>query len=478
MEYKFKATPLQRRPLNTNTIMVRLLIGLLVVYAFGLFNAAKWGTEYLINAILLLVVSLAVGTIVEVLFALACKKKPLEFLSTSFHYITCIILVLTVPANTSLYAMGMATALALFFGKLVFGGFGQNIFNPAGVGRAIIATSFTGKVALDAVTSPTITTAIANMNWVSNAENYLKLVNHYGGLGSIASGTYFGALGETSTILLLVVGAALAFFDVLDWRIPATYLGVMFVGSAIVGFSHGLGIDYAITFISTGGAAFCGVFMLTDPVTNPQTRPGKVLFATIAALITVLIRFLGNLPEGAVFSVLLVNLLSPTIDRLFSYKQIVKYTKTKIIVFSSLVAAILIVAVAGSSLTPGTFDPSVYAPVEESTGLTLNSDFSSSKATVTNVNGNTYHVTAIGYHGEDSLNEFDVVVENGTIVSIECTKFADTEGVGDIAVNPDEYLWKFEGLALDSPIDAYTGATFTSRSVMAAAQAALKEASK
>lgn len=478
MEYKFKATPLLRRPLDTNIIMVRLFIGLLVVYAFGLYNAATWGKEYLINAILLFVVSLGVGTIVEVLFALGCKKKPLDFLKTSFHYITCIILVLTVPCNTSLYAMGMATALALFFGKLVFGGFGQNIFNPAGVGRAIIATSFTGKVALDAITSPTITSALANMNWISNAENYLKLVNHYGGLGSIVGGTYFGALGETSTILILVVGIVLAILDVIDWRIPATYLGAMFVGSAIVGFSHGLGIDYPITFISTGGVAFCGVFMLTDPVTNPQTRPGKIFFATIAALITVLIRFLGNLPEGAVFSVLLVNLLSPTIDRLFGYKQITAYKRNKMIVFSSIAAVVLIIAVAGNSLTPGTFDPNAFVKPQESTGLTLNSDFNSNKATVTSVEGNTYHVTSVGYHGEDSLNEFAVVIENGTIVSIECTKFGDTEGVGDIAVNPDEYLWKFEGLTIDSPIDAYTGATFTSRSVMAAAQAALKEASK
>ena len=478
MEYKFKATPLLRRPLNTNKIMIRLFIGLLVVYAFGLYNAATWGKEYLINAILLLVVSLVVGGVVEVLFALGCKKKPFEFLKSSFYYITCIILVLTVPCNTSLYAIGMATALALFFGKLVFGGFGQNIFNPAAVGRAIIATSFTGKVAIDAITSPTITTALANMNWVSNAENYLKLVNHYGGLGSITMGTYFGALGETSTLLILIVGIVLAFVDVLDWRIPATYLGVMFAGSAFVGFANGLGIDYALTFISTGGVCFCGVFMLTDPVTNPQTRPGKILFATIAALITVLIRFLGNLPEGAVFSILIANILAPSIDRLFGYKQIEAYTRNKIVVFASLIAAIAIIALIGSSVTPGTFDPNAGKEAGTTTGLTLNSNFESNKATVTSVNGNTYHVTAIGYHGEESLNEFDIVIDDGVITSITCTKFGDSEGVGDIAVNPDEYLWKFEGLTLDSPIDVCTGATFTSKSVMAACQAALKEASK
>lgn len=355
MEYKFKATPFPRRPLNTRIIMIRLFIGLLVVYAYGLYNAALWGKEYLINGILLLVVSLVAGTITEVLFALACKKDPKEFLKKSFHYITCIILVLTVPCNTSLYVIAIATILALFFGKLVFGGFGQNIFNPAAVGRAIIGTSFAGKVAIDAVTSPTITTALANMNWVSDSSNYLSLLESYGGLGSVAMGSYFGAMGETSTILIIVVGIVLAYFDVLDWRIPATYLGVMFVGSAIAGFSHGLGIDYAITFISTGGAAFGGVFMLTDPVTNPQTRPGKIVFATIAALLTVLIRFLGNLPEGVVFSILLVNLLSPAIDRFFGYKQINAYTRNKLVVYISIVVTVLVIGIVGSTREPGVY---------------------------------------------------------------------------------------------------------------------------
>lgn len=380
MEYIYKTTPMHRRPLNTNKIMLRLLAGLLVVYAYGLYNASKWGKEYVINAILLLVVSLVVGTIVEVLFALACKKNVLEHLGSSFHYITCIILVLTVPANTSLYVMGVASALALFFGKLVFGGFGQNVFNPAGVGRAIIGTSFAGKVALDAVTSPTITTSLANMNWVSSPSNYLPLVEEFGGLGAIVGGSYFGAIGETCTLLILVVGIVLSIIDVIDWRIPLTYLGVLFVGAYIIGLKNGLGIDYPIVFISTGGAAFGAVFMLTDPVTNPQSRPGKILFATIAALLTVLIRFLGNLPEGVVFSILIVNMLSPTIDQVFGYKQIDTYKRTKIITFASLIATVLIIALVGTSVEQGVYKapvPEEEAGASESTGASETEEISS-----------------------------------------------------------------------------------------------------
>ena len=351
MEYKFKATPMARRPLNTEHIMLRLLIGLLIVYGFGLYNAYLINTGCFINAILLLIVSLIVGTATEIVFALATKQNPLTFLRKSFHYITCLILVLIVPPYTSLYAMAIATFVALFFGKLVFGGFGQNVFNPAGVGRAIIATSFAGKVTADAVTSPTIATAFAGMNWVGDAKNYLTLLYNYKGLGSVLLGRCTGAIGE-SFIVVIAVGILLALTDVIDWRIPATYIGIIFLGSWIIGINHGLGIDYALVFTASGGVAFGGVFMLTDPVTNPQTRPGKIVFAAIAALLTVLIRFLGNLPEGVVFSILLVNMLSPAIDIIFSSKQVVAYKRNLRIVFGTIAAVILIIACVGIFVEP------------------------------------------------------------------------------------------------------------------------------
>lgn len=365
MEFKYQASPVIRRPLNTNRIMIRLCIGLLVVYAFGLYNASKIGTAYLINAILLLVVSLAVATITEVVFALALKKKPIEFIKKSFYYITCIILVLTVPANTSLYAMGVATFIAIFFGKLVFGGFGQNVFNPAGVGRAIIATSFAGKVSVDALTSATVATSFASMNWLLDPNSFLSFIKNIGGLKAILLGSATGAIGEIFLVVIFV-GIILSIFDVIDWRIPFTYIGIIFVASLIIGLSNGLGIEYALAFTASGGVAFGGVFMLTDPVTNPQTRPGKILFAAIAALLTMLIRFLGNLPEGVVFSILLVNILAPAIDLLFVSKQIVSRKRNISIVFGSILVIILIIVGIGNSINPGTYVDTNVEEVEVS----------------------------------------------------------------------------------------------------------------
>ena len=351
MEYKYKATPMARRPLNTGHIMLCFLAGLLIVYVYGLYNAYLISVGCFINAILLLAVSLVVGTITEMVFAIATKQNPLTFPRKSFHAITCLVLVLTVPPYTSLYAIAIATFVALFFGKLVFGGFGQNIFNPAGVGRAVIATSFAGKVTADAITSPTIATAFAGMNWVGDAKNYLTLLYNYNGLGSILLGRGTGAIGE-SFIIVIIVGILLSLIDVIDWRIPVTYIGIIFIGSWIIGISHGLGIDYALAFTASGGVAFGGVFMLTDPVTNPQTRPGKIVFSAIAALLTVLIRFLGNLPEGVIFSILLVNILSPAIDIIFSSKQVVAYKRNLGIVFGTVAAVLLIVICIGIFTKP------------------------------------------------------------------------------------------------------------------------------
>lgn len=479
MEFIYKTTPMPRRPLTTSKIMLRLLAGLLVVYAYALYQAYTFGSEYLINGILLLVVAELVSYACEAVYALMTKQNILEIFKTSFPYITPLILVLTVPVNTSLYVIGIGTFLAVIFGKLVFGGFGQNIFNPAAVGRAIIATSFAGVVALDAITSPTLTTTLANAGWVTDSGSFYYMLKDFGGLGSVLTGDYFAAMGETNTLLILVVGVLLSIFDVIDFRIPLTYLGVMFLGATVIALVSGLGIDYPITFISTGGAAFGAVFMLTDPVTNPQTRPGKIVFSALAALFTIAIRFLGNLPEGVIFSILLVNMISPAINRIFANKQVDSIKRNIIITFATIIVSILILVIIGTSVEKGTYTENTFKKFDPNaeTGLAAD-DYSSCKAKVTDLGDGKYHVTVRGFHAiEDGGpdNEFDIVVKDGKVVSVECTVFSDTKGIGDAAISEDA-LSELVGVDLSSEVDTMSGCTYTSRSVVAAIQAALKEA--
>lgn len=328
MAFKYKAAPTYRSSQSTKKIMFNLLLGLLVVYLFGLYRAATYGKAYVINALLMLLVSLLAMFLAEGIFAYVHKENIINYLKASFPWISALILVLTVPFDTSLYAVFGASMIAIIFGKLVFGGFGQNIFNPAGVGRAIIFTSFTGNRMVDVISSATPATTLARFNWLTSGAAFAK---DFGGLSNLLLGNYHGAMGETSSLLILLVGVYLIVTGVIDLFVPLTYIGVSFFGALLIALFKGLGFEYALVYIFSGGLIFGAVFMLTDPVTNPTTRMGRIIFSALAALITCIIRIFGNLPEGVVYSILLVNLLTPMIDKLLESKQVTNLKRKTVI---------------------------------------------------------------------------------------------------------------------------------------------------
>lgn len=351
-EYKFRATPMFRRRLNTKLVMNHLLLGLIVVYLFGLFNSYVLGIEYFFHTLMMLVIALIGGVGTEIVYAWVLKKNIIEFLSTSFPWITCFILVEIVPCDTSLYAIFVSSILAIFFGKLVFGGFGQNTFNPAAVGRCFVTTSFASVATVDLITQPTPTTSFASANWLMTKESFEIFLDQYGGLSNLFLGKYFGALGETSTLIILIILLIFLADNVVDWRVPLTYMTVCFVSAFIIGKINGLGIAYALAFVCTGGLLYGAVFMLTDPVTSPFSVPGRMVFACVAALITCLIRFLGNLPEGVCYGILIANMLSPLIDKMFSCKQLDAYKRNSIITYATIICTILAIVIVGCSVEP------------------------------------------------------------------------------------------------------------------------------
>ena len=207
----------------------------------------------------------------------------------------------------------------------------EDPFNPAAVGRAIIFASFMGATT-DLVTSATPTTVIASTyNWLPATSSVLDtFLEQFGGFMGLALGTYPGAIGETFSIAIILVGIYLAFRQMIDWRVPVTYLGGIFVLTAIVALLTGIesyhGIPgfiwYPVLHLLTGGVIFGGVFMLTDPVTSPTSAGGRVIFALGAAVLTVLIRLKANLPEGCLYSILLMNLFTPMIENALDGKQL------------------------------------------------------------------------------------------------------------------------------------------------------------
>ena len=351
MKFIYKVSPNNNDQASTEKIMLELLACLGLVYIAGVVRCFGQGTTYGINAIVLMVVSLVCGLLSEVVYAYAMKIKDIkDYVLHSYGWITCVILVLCVKPDVSPYAVAISTIVGLVFGKLVYGGFGQNVFNPAGVGRAVLATSFASATIADAITGSTVTSALSSNGWLMDSTAFNQFLNTYGGLGNILLGNYNGAIGETFTLLLIVCAIYLGYREVIDWRIPLTYIGVMFVGTLVIGLTHGLGIEYPLAFISTGGIALGGVFMLTDPVTCPNTRPGRLVFAAFAALCTTLIRFFGSLPEGVVFSILLANMVTPVIEKIFEGNQLTNHKRNVTIALCFVAAVAIIVALCGIGL--------------------------------------------------------------------------------------------------------------------------------
>lgn len=339
MKFNFHVSPSLKGNLTTKEIMKELTLGLLLVFVLAVFYyASAYGSRYALQAILLLVCSLVTTLVCEFLFAKIRKRDPKKEIQNSFGWVTAIILTLMVPISTRPYALIISTAFAIIFGKMLFGGFGHNIFNPAAVGRAVIFATFTG-ASTNLVTSATPTALIANSyGWIpANADALDGFLSQVGGWSSLFLGTYPGALGETFTIAIVLIGIFLIVRKIIDWRVPVVYLGTIFVMTAIVAIITGVGsyhgipgfIWYPVLHLILGGVVFGAFFMLTDPVTSPTSAAGRTIFALGAGILTVLIRLTGNLPEGCLYSILLMNMMTPLIESLLDGKQLDILKKAK-----------------------------------------------------------------------------------------------------------------------------------------------------
>lgn len=492
MKYVFNVSPNLRQKQSTKRIMFELLLALLVVFVYALFYYYQtYGINYVLQAIKLMGISVLVAEVTELMYAYVMRKDQVftiayakAYLSNSFGWITAIILTLMCPISITPYALGVSTLFAILFGKLIFGGFGQNIFNPAAFGRAIIFATFMG-VTTDVVTSATPTTLIANeYHWlVVNPEMIQEMMQSVGGLQTLFTGWHAGALGETSALVILIVGIILSIRKVIDYRVPLVYLGSIFVLAFGIALLRGVqaydGIPgyiwYPLVHVLTGGAMFGAFFMLTDPVTSPTPAAGRCIFALGAAILTVLIRIKANLPEGCLYSILIMNMLTPMIEKGFTGKQLQLQKKAWLSFGVVAVIGMGSVLLAANVVEPREPDPLVFVSTADKE---VNAYDAKVVEVVENTDGSaTYRVDAQGYKSaqdETAYNTFEIVVKDHVIVSVTPTNIVDTEYVGD-KVEKKAFLVQFEGLDLSKDVqveinDAVTGATFTSRSVLRAVQ--------
>lgn len=255
------------------------------------------------HVLAMILTSYVVGGIIEVLFALIRKKEIEEgFL------VTGLIFPLVLPPTAPLWVVAVGIAFGVFFGKEVFGGTGRNIFNPALVGRIFITIAFPQIMSAtwrapfsDAITAAT---PLAVFKSSGTAAAYLDLL-----LGQVA-----GSTGEVFRLGIIAGALLLMLTRVSSWRITLTYLASValfaFIGHSLAPQTFAPPLFQLLA----GSVLFGAVFMATDPVTSPATRPGKLIFGASCGILTVVIRTFSGFTEGVMFSIVIMNAFTPLID--------------------------------------------------------------------------------------------------------------------------------------------------------------------
>lgn len=313
------------KPLSTQRVMLDVAIGLVPAMAAA-------GYYFRIHALLLIGTCVAWCAATEWVCNII-RKKP-NSLGDFSAVVTGIILALSLPPSLPLWAAAIGSAVAIVVGKMVFGGLGANVFNPAMVGRAFLTASFgvmmtTWTVpapinaempALSADDTVDTRTQATPLAWSKTAIKQKSEAKTYSGrqLLSTVTGQVPGSLGETSSIAILLGGLYLLWRKTIGWHIPAAVIGSAFVFGGIAYLINSDAYVQPFFHLTSGALLFGALFIATDPVTAPLTHRGMWLFGIGVGAITMVIRVLGEYPEGMMFAVLLMNAVTPLIDRLFT----------------------------------------------------------------------------------------------------------------------------------------------------------------
>ena len=264
------------------------------IYYFG-FNAFK-----------LILISIVSAVVFEALTQKAFKK-PVTIDDFS-AVVTGILLAFNLPASAPWWLPVVGSAFDIIIVKQFFGGLGENFMNPALAARAMLLTSWPGIMSSFTAPGPdavATVTPLAIMKGVAGTEATLPE------LSQMFLGNIGGAIGETSALLLLIGAAYLLIRGVINWRIPFVYIGTTIIMLLL----FGVETQYIPYHIFGGGLILGAFYMATDYSSSPVTPLGQIIFGIGAGFLTALIRVKGGYPEGVSYSILLMNVATPLIER-------------------------------------------------------------------------------------------------------------------------------------------------------------------
>lgn len=303
-KFTVSASPHIKDNSSTTKIMLSVIIALMPTAILSVYYFSY-------VAALIIITSISSCVLFEYLFNMVTKRRHTEMDLSCV--VTGLLLALNMPPIKSSIILSIIGAfIAIVVVKMLFGGIGQNIFNPAAAARIFLTASFSAQMTVyvaplsDGVTSATPLALIQE----GIVPSYIDMF-----LGNTA-----GSLGETAAITLIAGGIFLMIRGIITWEIPVTYLATVAL------FSCFYGQDPLFNLLA-GGVMIGAIFMATDYTTSPMTRKGKLIFATGLGIMTASIRRFGANTEGVAYSIIFMNALVPLIDRFTVVKVFGKVRK-------------------------------------------------------------------------------------------------------------------------------------------------------
>ncbi|MDO5759863.1 MAG: RnfABCDGE type electron transport complex subunit D [Bacteroidota bacterium] len=299
-------------------VVLAMIPALLVsIYFFG------------INALVLTLVSVASCLFFEWIIQKYLLKGDLSTLTDGSAVITGMLLAFNVPSSLPLWLIILGALVSIGVGKMTFGGLGKNPFNPALVGRVFLFLSFPTDMAMSAWPKPTPLFGGSSVVDALTGPTTLSIIKQGGDLPSVMDmfvGNVGGSFGEISAIAIIIGGIYMLCRKIISWHIPVSFLGSAFVFALILHLINPTEYVSPIYHLLAGGMMLGAVFMATDMVTSPITHKGQIIFGCGCGILTIVFRCFGPMPEGVSFAILIMNGVTPLINKFvktdkFGYKK-------------------------------------------------------------------------------------------------------------------------------------------------------------
>ena len=234
--------------------------------------------------------------------------------------LTGLLLAMNLPSNLPWWMVIIGSMAAIGLGKMCYGGLGNNLFNPALVGRVFLLISFPAAMTVWPVPEP-FNMAYMDAQTAATPLSMMKSDQMLPPILNTLIGNEGGSMGEVSAIALLLGGIFLLWKKVITWHIPVSILATVALFTGIMHLVDPIAYENPSWHLCSGGLLLGSIFMATDYVTSPMTPRGQIVYGVGIGLITVVIRLWGSYPEGVSFAILLMNAATPLIDRYIKPKR-------------------------------------------------------------------------------------------------------------------------------------------------------------